>query len=181
MTRIRRVDSYKNPYLPISKLSHMNAYGSDPVDAINRVDPVPPMNNELTQVNKYMDIREDGESNRAETRSDSSTGETQTVSELARNHGSLHSKKGFETVTMNLERYEQMRQDVERLKQLEEELSRMMKYVTTPPALEGTRGEGEEGYSIQINKKELKKFMNQRISENEDNKGQIRITNIDFE
>jgi hypothetical protein len=154
MTKIRRINSYKNPYLPISKLSHMNAYGADPVDAVHKVDPVPPMENELTQVNKYMDIKDERESPK-----NKSTGDTQTVSELTRNQGSVHPKKNFETVTMNLGRYEQMRKDVERLKQLEEDLSRMIQYFPDPTSIEGA-----EGYRIQIKRDAVKEFTNKQIS-----------------
>lgn len=177
MTRIRRNDSYKSPYLPISKMSHMNAYGTDPVDAVNRVEPVPPMHNELTQVNKYMEIKEKLVPGKDKENSTTPDGKTQTVSELAFTRGSLYPSKELEKVTLNLGQYEQMRQDVERLKKLEAELSRIIQYF---PALTGSEAEGTANYSIQINKEDLKTFMNQRIQRNPHHKGQINITHIDL-
>src|SRR5690554_4840146 len=103
MSRIRRVDSYRNPYLPMHKVSDMKAYGHQSTDSVNRVESVLPVNDEQPQFNKYVKLEPSSESEQE-------------------HHHTLNRR--FETVTLHLEKYEELRKSQEELKQLKEELKR---------------------------------------------------------
>ncbi len=93
----------------------MKAYASDSISPVRQVDRIIPIENELTQLNQYMDIR----NQKASDSNEYKDVKKQTVSELSMNDKAKHPVKAIETVTISLEKYEQLRKDSERLKILE--------------------------------------------------------------
>lgn len=140
MSRIRRVNSYKSPYLPMHKLSDMKAYGHQSTDSVNKVESVPPVSDEQPQFNKYVKLSSSKEAK-------------QELNTLNRR---------FETVTLHLEKYEELRRSQEKLQQLEHELKQMIQFISIQ-----VEDEASNIYGISVSKQIVQKLVQQKMRQGE--------------
>jgi vacuolar-type H+-ATPase subunit I/STV1 len=154
MTRIRRVDSYRNPYLAINQLRKKIAYGSNPVDGVKAVEPAAAFYNDLTEPEEDYEHLHN---------SNSGGGEKQTLKQTISQYelsqsGFTPPKRGLETVTLQLERYDQMRKDQEKLQQLEKELAQMIHFSLVTSTVHESKA-----VKIRIDKERVKQYVTERI------------------